>query len=92
MEIHDKREQNSIENEPHRPYRAGGTIYVHGEAPICPRCASVLIQSGITRAVGTAPHAGTCVKWDKDGLIALDMFKEAKITFDPVGNPDQVSD
>jgi dCMP deaminase len=70
---------------------AGGTIYVHG-APICPRCASVLIQSGITRAVGTPPQAGTCVKWDKDGLIALDMFKEAKITFDPVGNADQVSD
>jgi len=37
-------------------------------------------------------QAGTCVKWDKDGLIALDMFKEAKITFDPVGNADQVSD
>ena len=62
---------------------AGGTVYVHG-LPICPRCASVLIQAGITRAVAKAPRSGTDRKWDKDGFIALDMFKEAKIVFDPV--------
>jgi dCMP deaminase len=62
---------------------AEGTIYVCG-APICPRCASVLIQAGITRAVAKAPRPDTCIKWDKDGLIALDMFQEAGIVFDPV--------
>lgn len=63
----------------------GGTVYVHG-APICPRCASVLIQAGITRAVAKAPVSGTGLKWDKDGLITLDMLQEAGITFDPVGD------
>jgi dCMP deaminase len=69
---------------------ADGTIYVHG-APICPRCAGVLIQSGIKRAVATAPRSGTCIKWDKDGLISLDMFKEANITFVPVNDAGQIS-
>ncbi len=68
----------------------GGTIYVHG-APICPRCAGVLIQAGIKRAVGKKPHTGTGIKWDEDGLITLDMFSAAGITFDPVGDTDQVS-
>jgi dCMP deaminase len=62
---------------------AGGVIYVHG-APICPRCASVLIQAGITRAVANAPRSDTDIKWDKDGLITLVMFREAGIAFDPV--------
>jgi dCMP deaminase len=61
----------------------GGAIYVSG-APICPRCASVLIQVGITRAVAKAPCPDTDIKWDKDGLITLDMFREAGIDFEPV--------
>jgi dCMP deaminase len=61
----------------------GGTIYAHG-APICPRCASVLIQAGVTRAVAAAPRSGTGIKWDRDGLITLEMFREAGITFDPI--------
>jgi dCMP deaminase len=69
---------------------AGGTIYVHG-LPICPRCASVLIQAGITRAVAKAPRSGTDLKWDKHGFIALDMFKEARIAFDPVDDTGQIS-
>jgi len=66
---------------------AGGTIYVHG-APICPRCAGVLIQAGIARAVAKTPRHNTGIKWDEDGLIALDMFAEAKIDFDPIGDTD----
>jgi hypothetical protein len=31
-----------------------------------------------------APRSGTGNKWDQDGLITLDMFKEAGINFDPV--------
>jgi dCMP deaminase len=65
----------------------GSTIYVHG-APICPRCASVLIQAGLTRAVAIAPRCSTGVKWDELGLISLEMFAEAGITFDLVGNTD----
>jgi dCMP deaminase len=67
---------------------SGGTIYVHG-APICPRCASVLIQAGIRRAVAKAPRSGTGTKWDEDGLITLDVFSEAKIEFDPAGDEAQ---
>jgi dCMP deaminase len=68
---------------------AGGTIYVHG-APICPRCASVLIQAGIARAVAKAPRCGTGIKWDELGFISLDMFREAGVTFDPVGETDEL--
>ncbi|HJU15367.1 MAG TPA: deaminase [Stellaceae bacterium] len=67
----------------------GGTIYVHG-APICPRCASVLIQSGIMRAVAKVPCPGADTKWDKDSFITLDMFQEAGITFEPI-DTDQIS-
>lgn len=66
---------------------AGGTIYVHG-APICPRCASVLIQAGITRAVAETPRADSDISWHKLGFISLDMFGEAKVTFDPVDDKD----
>jgi dCMP deaminase len=66
----------------------GGTIYVHG-APVCPRCASVLIQAGIERIVAKNPRCGTGIKWDELGLIALGMFSEAKIDFDPIGDTDE---
>jgi dCMP deaminase len=65
----------------------GGTIYVRG-APICPRCASVLIRAGIKRAVATEPRPCSEIKWDKDGEIAIGMFAEAKITFDPIPDVD----
>lgn len=68
----------------------GGTIYVNG-APICPRCAGVLIQAGITRAVANAPVPDAGTKWDKDGQIALAMFEEAGVTFDRAAGIDRVS-
>ena len=66
----------------------GGTIYVHG-APICPRCASVLIQAGIARAVAKAPRPDTGIKWDEVGLISLEMFAEAELIFEPVSDSEE---
>ena len=51
---------------------------MHG-APVCPRCAGVLIQAGITRVVAKTPRCNTGIKWDEDGLISLGMFVEVKI-------------
>jgi dCMP deaminase len=62
-----------------------GTIYVFGK-PICARCAGSIIQSGVKRVVAQAPKEGTDSKWDKSGLIALRMLKEAKIEFVPNSN------
>jgi dCMP deaminase len=78
---------------------AGGTIYVYG-APICPRCAGVLIQADIARAVARTPKctlsdssSSPCknggINWDELGRIALEMFDEAKIDFDPIGDSDE---
>ena len=75
---------------------AGGTIYVYG-APVCPRCAGVIIQAGIARVVakaprcplkGSSPACGTAINWDELGQIALGMLAEAKIDFDPIGDTD----
>jgi dCMP deaminase len=69
----------------------GGTIYVHG-APICSHCAGILIQAGIVRAIGKPPcHEARAqtpgsdpqIDWNALGLIALEMFAEAHIRFEP---------
>jgi dCMP deaminase len=69
----------------------GGTVYVHG-APICSHCAGILIQAGIVRAVARPPCQGTGAKaastapkidWDELGQIALEMFAEADVKFEP---------
>ena len=76
---------------------AGGTIYVHG-APVCPRCAGVVIQAGVKRVVAKTPHcepsapSATCsagINWNELGLIALKMLAEAKVDFDPIGDTDE---
>src|SRR5262249_21222861 len=33
----------------------GGTVYLYGRRPICARCAGILIEAGIKRAVATRP-------------------------------------
>src|SRR5882724_11796014 len=33
----------------------GGTVYLYGPRPICARCAGILIQAGIKRAVAIRP-------------------------------------
>lgn len=73
----------------------GGTVYLYGRRPICGPCAGILIQAGIRRAVAIPPPAdGTeaiaaandpsQADWAKSGRLALQMFKEAKVTFDAV--------
>jgi dCMP deaminase len=60
----------------------GGTLYVVGK-PVCARCASVIIQSGIQRVVGQYPD-DPCSKWTVTGLLAIQMFKEANVSFDRI--------
>jgi dCMP deaminase len=70
----------------------GGTVYVYGPRPICGPCAGILIQAGVKRAVAIPPPCeGTPMnpgdeKWVKSGRLAIKMFKEAKVTFEPVND------
>ncbi|ONG51897.1 deoxycytidylate deaminase [Pseudoroseomonas deserti] len=57
--------------------------YVVGK-PVCNVCATLLIQSGVRRVVAAAPRAGTGSYWDKVGLLAIDMLREAGVEFTPV--------
>ena len=75
----------------------GGTVYLYGPRPICARCAGILIQSGIKRAVAIRPppfddtrakpvHDPSQMNWEESGRLALQMFKEAEVEFEPVHN------
>ena len=63
------------------------SIYVYG-LPVCPDCAKLIIQSGISRVVikpNTNATPQTWVElWDNQ---TLPMFKEAGITVTTVGSP-----
>jgi len=59
----------------------GGTAYVYGK-PVCPRCAGVLIQAGISRVVAERPQEGTLSHWDKVGRLAVKMLCEAQVRVD----------
>jgi dCMP deaminase len=58
-------------------------LYVVGK-PICSHCAILAIQAGIKRVVAAEPLVGTDSKWDKVGLLAVEMLKEAGVQFDPI--------
>ena len=62
-----------------------GTIYVYGK-PICPRCAALLIQCGVKRVFAVMPDPTEYPKSDshRDGLISIDMFREAGLEFTPI--------
>jgi dCMP deaminase len=62
-----------------------GTIYVFGK-PVCPRCAVLIIQAGIERVVGIQPDPKSNPGSDthKNGLLSLEMFKDAKVRFTPL--------
>jgi dCMP deaminase len=73
----------------------GGTVYLYGRRPICGPCAGILIQAGIKRAVAIPPPCDVTeakpmsndpsqTDWAKSGRIAIQMFKEAKVQFQPV--------
>jgi dCMP deaminase len=57
--------------------------YVVGK-PVCNVCATLLIQSGVKRVVAAAPRQGTASYWDKVGLLAIDMLREANVEFVPI--------
>lgn len=74
------------------PAAYGGTVYVYA-APICSHCAGILIQAHIARAVAKPPCHGTTtgdppnpapkIDWNELGLVALEMFAEADVKFEP---------
>lgn len=57
---------------------AGCTLYTIPFEP-CPRCAGLIIQSGIKRVV--APK-NTNARWEEDFKISRELFSEAKIVVD----------
>jgi dCMP deaminase len=61
----------------------GGTLYVSGK-PVCAPCAGVVIQSKIQRVVAPSPEDPTS-KWTTTGRRAIEMFRQAGITFDSSG-------
>lgn len=62
-----------------------GTIYVFGK-PICPRCAVLIIQSGIKHVYGVRPNPAhnPGSETHRLGPISVKMFKEASISFSPI--------
>lgn len=65
----------------------GSTLYVWGK-PICARCAGSIVQAGVKRVVALNPGAvDPGSNWQKTGLIALQMFKEAGIEADLYAPP-----
>jgi dCMP deaminase len=61
----------------------GCDLYVVGK-PICSHCAILAIQSGVKRVIAAEPLPGTTSKWDKIGILAVAMLKEAGVQFDPI--------
>ena len=68
----------------------GGTAYVYGQS-ICSHCAGILIQAGIVRVVakppchaaGTEPESVQQIDWDHLGRVAVEMFAEGDVKFEP---------
>lgn len=74
-------EQNALLNAGHGA--RGCDAYVVGK-PVCNVCATLLIQSGVRRVVAAAPRRSTGSYWDKVGLLAIDMLREAGVEFTAV--------
>lgn len=58
----------------------GCTLYV--THPPCARCASKIIQSGITRVISNAPSFEFRARWSDDMHSALSMFAETHVAFE----------
>lgn len=69
----------------------GASMYVWGK-PICARCAGPIIQAGIKRIYAQEPIRNTDSKWDKSGLTAETMFKEAGIEITYYSVTDKLKD
>jgi dCMP deaminase len=57
---------------------AGCTLYTFPFEP-CPRCAGLIIQSGIKRVVSLV---NTIDRWEEDFKVTRQLFKEANIVMD----------
>ena len=70
-----------------------GSLYVFGK-PVCPRCAALVIQAGVTRVIALQPEPRKNPGSDTHtrGIISLSMFKEAKVAFDPIEIPSSEKD
>lgn len=76
----------------------GGTLYLYGPRPICGRCAGLLIQAGIKRAVAiprppcdeirgkTVNDHPSQMNWPESGRLAIQMFNEAGVDFEAANN------
>jgi dCMP deaminase len=62
-------------------------LYVVGK-PVCSRCAVLAIQSGIRRVISLRPDPNSDSKWHKSGLLAVDMFTEARVRFKAMSDAD----
>lgn len=56
----------------------GCTLYTYPFEP-CPRCAGLIIQSGIKRVVSLA---NTNDRWEKDFMISRSLFAEANVSLE----------
>ena len=56
----------------------GCTIYTYPFPP-CAACASMIIQSGITRIVAPEPTTDQLTRWKEDFELAFRMYYEAKV-------------
>jgi len=74
-------EQNALLHAGHDA--RGCDAYVVGK-PVCNVCATLLIQSGVRRVVAAAPRENTASYWDKVGLLAIEMLREANVAFTPI--------
>lgn len=74
-------EQNALLHAGHDA--RGCDVYVVGK-PVCNVCATLLIQSGVRRVVAAAPRENTESYWDKVGLLAIEMLREAGVAFSPI--------
>jgi dCMP deaminase len=62
-----------------------GTLYVFVK-PVCPRCAVLIIQAGVSQVFGIQPDPERNPRSDthRRGQISLDMFEEAGVVFMPL--------
>ncbi len=77
-------EMNAIYNAIHNGASpVGGTIYVYG-LPTCHECAKAIIQCGISHVVNNCAPVKSengMTDWNDSGNLAVEMFKEAGITY-----------
>lgn len=59
----------------------GGCTLYTWPLPPCSNCASVIIQSGLSRVISTAPDLDTALRWASSNKLAKELFREAGVTY-----------